>query len=81
MADINLLPKQTIAWKYLMDNNTNEICFGGSAGGSKSTLGCIWIVTLCLKYAGIRTLIGRTVLLPLNKRHSKPYWKYYHQNL
>jgi hypothetical protein len=67
MADINLLPKQTIAWKYLMDNNTNEICFGGSAGGSKSTLGCIWIVTLCLKYAGIRTLIGRTVLATLKQ--------------
>ena len=67
MADINLLPKQSIAWKYLMDNTTNEICFGGSAGGSKSTLGCIWIVTLCLKYPGIRTLIGRTVLATLKQ--------------
>lgn len=67
MADINLLPKQSIAWRYLTDNITNEICFGGSAGGSKSTLGCIWIVTLCLKYPGIRTLIGRTVLATLKQ--------------
>jgi len=67
MADIKLLPKQSIAWKYLTDKTTNEICFGGSAGGSKSTLGCIWIVTLCLQYPGIRTLIGRTVLATLRQ--------------
>ena len=67
MAEINLLPKQSIAWRYLTDDVTNEICFGGSAGGSKSTLGCIWIVTLCLKYPGIRTLIGRTVLSTLKQ--------------
>jgi len=65
--EINLLPKQSIAWRYLTDDVTNEICFGGSAGGSKSTLGCIWIVTLCLKYPGIRTLIGRTVLATLKQ--------------
>ena len=67
MADINLLPKQSLAWKYLTDKTTNEICFGGSAGGAKSTLGCIWIVTLCLQYPGIRTLIGRTVLATLKQ--------------
>lgn len=67
MPDVKLLPKQSIAWKYLTDNTTNEIAFGGSAGGSKSTLGCIWIVTLCLQYPGIRTLIGRTVLATLRQ--------------
>lgn len=67
MADIKLLPKQSIAWEYLTDKTTNEICFGGSAGGAKSTLGCIWIVTLCLQYPGIRTLIGRTVLATLKQ--------------
>jgi PBSX family phage terminase large subunit len=67
MPDIKLLPKQSIAWKYLTDNTTNEIAFGGSAGGAKSTLGCIWIVTMCLQYPGIRTLIGRTVLATLKQ--------------
>jgi len=48
-----------------MDNKTNEICFGGSAGGGKSFIGTLWISTLCLQYAGIRCLIGRTVLQQL----------------
>jgi phage terminase large subunit len=65
MADINLLPRQTEAWKLLHDDKTTQILFGGSAGGSKSTLGCIWIVSLCLRYPGVRCLIGRTVLSTL----------------
>ena len=67
MADLNLTKRQSQTWKYLMDNTTNEICFGGAAGGAKSVLGSIWIVTMCLKYAGIRCLIGRTVLSTLKQ--------------
>jgi len=63
--DINLTKKQSIAWKLLFDDKTNEILYGGSAGAGKSWLGCLWIVTLCLKYNGIRCLIGRTVLQQL----------------
>ena len=48
-----------------MDNKTNIITYGGSAGGGKSFVGCLWIVTLCLQYAGIRCLIGRAVLAQL----------------
>jgi phage terminase large subunit len=63
--DINLTKKQSVAWKLLMDDKTNEVCFGGSAGGGKSYIGTLWIATLCIKYPGIRTLIGRTVLQQL----------------
>ena len=48
-----------------MDDITNEVLYGGSAGAGKSWLGCLWITTLCLKYKGIRCLIGRTVLTQL----------------
>jgi hypothetical protein len=48
-----------------MDDKTNIITYGGSAGGGKSFLGCLFIATLCLKYNGIRCLIGRTVLQQL----------------
>jgi PBSX family phage terminase large subunit len=41
------------------------VLFGGSAGGGKSWLGCLWITTLCLQYTGIRCLIGRAVLTQL----------------
>jgi hypothetical protein len=64
-VNINLTKKQSQAWKLLMDNTTNEVLYGGSAGAGKSWLGCLWISTLCLQYAGIRCLIGRTVLQQL----------------
>jgi hypothetical protein len=63
--DINLTKKQGVAWKLLMDNITNEVLYGGSAGAGKSWLGCLWITTLCLQYPSIRCLIGRTVLTQL----------------
>ena len=63
--DIDLTKKQSSCWKLLMDDKTNLITYGGSAGGGKSFLGCLWISTLCLKYPGIRCLIGRTVLQQL----------------
>lgn len=63
--DINLTKKQSQGWKLLLDNSTNEVLYGGSAGAGKSWLGCLWISTLCLKYEGIRCLIGRTVLQQL----------------
>jgi len=67
MPDINLTKKQTIAWKYLFDNTTTEVLFGGSAGGGKSMLGALWLATICLQYPGIRTLLGRTVLATLKQ--------------
>ena len=48
-----------------MDDKTNIVLYGGSAGAGKSWLGCLWVTTLCLKYNGIRCLIGRTVLQQL----------------
>ena len=63
--DIKLTKKQSQCWKILTDDITNIITYGGSAGGGKSYLGCLWISSLCLQYDGIRTLIGRTVLQQL----------------
>jgi PBSX family phage terminase large subunit len=67
LIEIKPTQKQKQCFKILLDDKTNEICFGGSAGGGKSWLGCTWIVTLCLKYPGIRCLIGRTVLQQLKQ--------------
>ena len=65
MSDINLTKKQTIAWQYLMDDPTKEVLFGSGAGSGKSFLGCLWVTTMCLKYPGVRYLIGRSVLTQL----------------
>lgn len=64
---IKLNKKQTIALDYLEDNTTKELIFGGGAGGSKSFLGCYWILKSCLKYGGIRALIGRAHLKTLKE--------------
>lgn len=63
--DINPTKRQSEAYKLLTDNKTNIVLFGGSAGGGKSWLGCLWITTLCLQHTGIRCLIGRSVLTQL----------------
>lgn len=65
--EINISPtkKQSQCMKLLMDDNTNIVVYGGSAGGGKSWLGCVWISYLCLNYQGIRCLIGRAVLQQL----------------
>jgi phage terminase large subunit len=67
MSTINITPtrRQSQAWKNLTDDKTNIVLFGGSAGGGKSWLGCLWITTLCLNHQGIRCLIGRSVLTQL----------------
>ena len=45
---------QSQAIKYLFDNETNDILFGGAAGGGKSYMGCSWLILLCIKYPGTR---------------------------
>jgi len=65
IIDITPTRRQSQAWKNLNDDKTNIVLFGGSAGGGKSWLGCLWITTLCLNHQGIRCLIGRSVLTQL----------------
>ncbi len=59
--------KQKQAFDYLLDDNTTELFYGGGAGGGKSYLGCVWIVYCCLRYPGIRVLMGRAVLKSLKQ--------------
>ncbi|QDP64655.1 MAG: putative terminase large subunit [Prokaryotic dsDNA virus sp.] len=69
--ELNIDPKytstQSRAFKYLFDNETNDILFGGAAGGGKSFMGCSWLIILCIKYPGTRYLMGRSKLDNLKK--------------
>lgn len=63
--DIKLTKKQSQTFKILNDGLHTEILYGGAKGSGKSYLGCVWVVSMCLSYTGIRALIGRTVLTQL----------------
>ena len=64
---MNLLPKQENAVYFLKDNQTNEIIYGGAAGGGKSALGCLWLIESCQRYPKSRWLMGRAKLKTLKE--------------
>lgn len=59
--------KQRLALRYLSDNVTEELVYGGAAGGAKSFLGCAWLISNCHIYPGSRWLMGRAVLKQLTQ--------------
>jgi len=59
--------KQKDCLRYLFDDSTNEVLFGGAAGGGKSWVGSAWLVTMCLRYPKTRYLMGRSKLDALKK--------------
>lgn len=59
---LNLTDKQTEALNILTDSVTEELTFGGAAGGGKSWLGCEWLYNMCLSYPGTRWFIAREEL-------------------
>ena len=65
MADLN--PKQGLAWRLLIDSQHNEVLYGGGAGGGKSWLGALWLMTSALQHQGSRWLMGRAVLKTLKE--------------
>ncbi len=59
--------KQHQTRAFLQDHRTNEVLFGGGAGGGKSRLGCEWLLESALRYPGSRWLLGRAVLKNLKE--------------
>lgn len=66
-ATIELLPKQTEAWEYAIeDPEVTELGYGGAAGGGKTRLG--WYIAVfgfCERYPGARFAVGRKELKTL----------------
>lgn len=64
---MKLLIKQEHAIYYLKDAVTEEVLYGGAAGGGKSALGCLWLIEMCQKHPGTRWLMGRSKLKTLKE--------------
>jgi hypothetical protein len=67
--------KQTIALDLLEDKSTEQIFFGGAAGGGKSALGCYWQLKNRIKYPETRGLIGRSKLKALKDTTLKTFFE------
>lgn len=64
---MQLLNKQNHAVFYLNDKVTEEILYGGAAGGGKSALDCLYLIEKSQKYPGSRWLMGRSKLKTLKE--------------
>lgn len=84
--------KQELAAYYLNPKipNVIEVLYGGGAGGGKSFIGCLWLISMCTTYPGTRWLMGRSKLKTLKEttvntffdvmtmlKYPKHLWKYY----
>ena len=62
------LQRQVEALTHLAtDSPVEQVLYGGGAGGGKTRFGCMWQIQRRLKYAGTRSLIGRSKLDTLKK--------------
>jgi len=88
---LDLSEKQILALKVLADGETDELLFGGAAGGGKSWIGCEWLLWSSLAYPGTRRFVGRHHLKEIRastmvtfrkvcKKHNIPKdWWYYNE--
>jgi phage terminase large subunit len=64
---MKLLIKQEHATFFLNDKVTEEVLYGGAAGGGKSAFGCLWLISMCQNYPNTRWLMGRAKLKTLKE--------------
>lgn len=72
----NASKKQGLALKYLYDDKTTEIGYGGAAWWWKSFLGTFRVWSMCMKYPWTRWFFGRKELVNLKRTTLNSYYKF-----
>lgn len=62
-----LSKQQSVAWTFLEDGLTNEVLYGGGAGGGKTYFGWLWQISRRLRYPGTRGAVVRNTLQSIKK--------------
>jgi phage terminase large subunit len=74
--NIELEPKQTIAWDYAFDGETSELGYGGAGGGGKSWFAAgEFLIYMCIVFPGTRWLLGRDELITLKRTSLITFFK------
>lgn len=71
--------KQHEALQYLTDNVTEELAYGGAAGGAKSWTGAAWLTFMCECYPETVWFVGRESLKDLRESTLITFYKVFRQ--
>lgn len=69
-------PKQKECFRYLLDDTTTEVGYGGGAGWGKSYVGVSWMWMMCNTYPWIRWAFWRRELKRLKQTTLNSYFKF-----
>ena len=74
-ADALLSPRQVQALRLLTLDTTDELLYGGAAGGGKTWLGCFWLWYLCRRYPRTQYLVTRRHLKDIKRTTMPSFFK------
>jgi phage terminase large subunit len=67
--------RQREALNYIVDTTTEELTYGGGAGGAKSWTGCVWMLLYCSRFPGVKGFIARNSLKKLTESTLLTFFK------